>query len=217
MTETASMRLLAPVSAFNGFDLTGWVSDNPPRDSDPAAPALADIFGGVLTTPIGAVGHLVSEGVFSNYRLEVDYKLPSSGGGGSVLVHVSDLRVLRTKSKNIFPRSLDIKIRHGDAGDIYCIEENVDCPDLSRRPCEPGQRPGGRPEDARHIIKIEDAERPLQEWNRLAVECRDRSIRIWLNGRLVNEVFNCTTDRGKVALQVTEQPVEFRRVQLMPL
>lgn len=219
--------MLAPANAaisptdkivlFNGSDLSGWYQDIPARDTDPAAPPIVEIDRGMLRSQGESVGHLVSEQAFENFRLEVDYRLPPAGGGGSVLVHVSTLRVLRTKSKNVFPRSLDIKIRRGDVGDIYCIEENLDCPDPARRPLEPGQVPGGRPEDGRHIVKITDSERPVGEWNTIAVECSGRDVRVFVNGTLVNEGTNCTTSSGRVALQVTEQQVEFGRVEIFPI
>jgi hypothetical protein len=205
------------IALFNGDNLDGWTSDIPARDTDPDAPDIVEVKNGVIVTPGVSVGHLISNQAFRNYRLEVEYRLPPIGGGGSVLIHVSKLRVLRTKSKNIFPQSLDIKIRHKDAGDIYCIEENIDCSDSDRRPCEPGQVPGGSAENARHIIKLKDAEAPVGDWNTMVVESRGRDIQIWLNGTLVNEGSNCTTDHGKVALQATEQPVEFRRVEILPL
>lgn len=212
-------RIVAPtgkIVLFNGTDLSGWYEDIPARDTNPAAPPILEVRGGVLRSHGESVGHLVSNTAFRDFRLEVDYRLPPEGGGGSVLVHVSTLRVLRTKSKNIFPRSLDIKIRHGDVGDIYCIEENLDCPDPARRPLEPRQVAGGRPEDGRHIVKMVDAERPIGEWNTMAVECVGREVRVVVNGTLVNGGQHCTTDHGRVALQVTEQYVEFGRVEVFP-
>lgn len=124
------------IALFNGKDLSGWFSDIPVRDEDPSAPDIVEIVDGVIVAPDKTVGHLVSENAYRNYRLEVDYRLPSEGGGGSILVHVSKLCMLRTKSKNIFPQSLDVKIRHHDAGDIYCIIDSILCDDPERRPLD---------------------------------------------------------------------------------
>lgn len=218
--DISTLEIVEPtekIVLFNGKDLSGWFSDIPARDEDPSSPDIVEVTDGVIGTPGKAVGHLVSEKAFRNYRLEVDYRLSGEGGGGSILVHVSKLRMLRTKSKNIFPQSLDVKIRHHDAGDIYCIIDNILCDNPERRPLEKGQKPGGGDQDGRHIVKIVDAEAPLGEWNRMAFECEGRALRIWLNGVLVNEGYDCTTDHGKVALQVTEQRVEFSRVEVFPL
>jgi hypothetical protein len=38
-----------------------------------------------------------------------------------------------------------------------------------------------------------------------------------VNGELVNDGFNCTADRGRIALQAEGSEVEFRRVEIGPL
>jgi len=40
---------------------------------------------------------------------------------------------------------------------------------------------------------------------------------VWVNGDLVNDGFNCTADRGALALQSEGSEVEFRRVEIGPL
>jgi len=204
------------INLFNGRDLAGWAADMPERDTDPTSPDIYTVRDGLLVGTGKAVGHLVSTGSYKNYRLEVEYRLPE-GGGGSVLVHVSRLRALRTKSKNIFPQSIDIKLREGDVGDIYCVIENIQVSDESRRPREPGQVAGGAEEDARHIVKLARAEHVDGGWNTFVVEARDRNIDIWVNDVLVNSCFGCTTDNGKIALQANPTQVEFRKVAVYPL
>jgi len=44
-----------------------------------------------------------------------------------------------------------------------------------------------------------------------------RTLKVWVNGDLVNEGFNSTADRGRVAIQAEGAEVEFRRVQIGPL
>ena len=51
----------------------------------------------------------------------------------------------------------------------------------------------------------------------MVVEARGRSIKVWVNGDLVNEGTNSTADQGKIALQAEGTEVEFRRVDLGPL
>lgn len=199
---------------FNGKDLSGWIADIPYQV--PESPEIFEVEDGMLVTPGKSVGHIVSKDAYRNIRYEVDYRLPPEGGGGSVLTHVSKLRALRTHSKNIFPQSLDIKIRHKDAGDIYCTIINAEV-EPARRPVEPGQKIGGGEGDARHIVKLVDAERPLGEWNTIAVETPGNEVRIYVNGTLVNEAKNVTVDFGKVALQATHHFVAFRRVEIFPL
>jgi hypothetical protein len=51
----------------------------------------------------------------------------------------------------------------------------------------------------------------------MAIEARARTLKVWVNGDLVNEGFNCTADRGRLAIQAEGAEVEFRRVQIGPL
>jgi hypothetical protein len=87
-----------------------------------------------------------------------------------------------------------------------------------RRPRKEGQNWGGGPTDARRILNLTDnSERPLGEWNSMAIEARGRTLKVWVNGDLVNEGFGATADSGKIALQAEGTEVEFRRVEMKPL
>jgi hypothetical protein len=87
-----------------------------------------------------------------------------------------------------------------------------------RRPRKEGQQFGGGPADARRILNLTDgSEKPLAEWNTMVIECRDREIKVHINGQLVNHGTNCTATRGRIALQAEGAEVEFRKVELKPL
>jgi hypothetical protein len=80
-----------------------------------------------------------------------------------------------------------------------------------------GEKWGGAEGDARRILNLADgSEKPLGEWNTLVVEARGRSLKVWVNGDLVNEGSNATADRGRIALQAEGTEVEFRGVEIGP-
>jgi hypothetical protein len=110
-------------------------------------------------------------------------------------------------------------MQHQHAGDFWCIEENIEVPDMDkRRPREEGQNWGGGPADARRILNLTDgSEKPLGEWNTMVIEARARTVKVWVNGDLVNDGFNATADHGKIALQAEGTEVEFRRLSMAPL
>lgn len=62
-----------------------------------------------------------------------------------------------------------------------------------------------------------EMEREAGKWNRLECECRGQRIRVWLNGRLVNEATDVWPSAGAILLQCEGSEVEFRRVRLVPL
>ena len=71
---------------------------------------------------------------------------------------------------------------------------------------------------ARRIRNIGDgAEKPNGEWNRMVIECRGHEINVWVNDVHVNRGFDCSTDRGQIALQAEGAVCEFRTLELTPL
>jgi putative membrane-bound dehydrogenase-like protein len=62
-----------------------------------------------------------------------------------------------------------------------------------------------------------DLENPLGEWNRLEVICAGDTIRILLNGELVNEVTDCHPSSGFIGLQSEYATCLIRRLELHPL
>jgi hypothetical protein len=203
------------IALFNGKDLTGWTADVPEADKNPNVSPSFIVRDGMLVSMGKPGGHLVTNQTYSNYRLEVEYRFVHGGGNCGVLVHASKPRALY----GMFPQSIEVQMQSGDAGDFWCIEENVEVPDMeTRRPRQPGQAYGGGPKDARRILNLTDnSEKPLGEWNTMVIECRGREIKVWVNDDLVNNGFNASVSSGKIALQAEGTEVEFRKVELTPL
>jgi hypothetical protein len=205
----------ATTRLFNGKDLTGWKADVPARDADPKGPPSFVVRDGKLVSLGKPEGHLVSDGRYRDYRLEVEYRFPGKGGNCGVLVHASKPRALY----KMFPQSIEVQMMSGDAGDFWVIQEDIEVKDMEkRRPRKEGEKWGGAEGDARRILNLTDgSEKPLGEWNTLVVEARGRTLKVWINGDLVNDGFNATASEGRIALQAEGTEVEFRRVDLMPL
>jgi hypothetical protein len=202
-------------SLFNGRDLSGWQADVPARDKDAGLPASFIVRNGVLVSMGEPRGHLVTEKAYRDYRLEVEYRFPGQAGNSGVLVHSSKPRALY----DMFPQSIEVQMQSGDAGDFWCIQENIEVPDMeTRRPRKEGQQWGGGPGDARRILNLTDnSEKAVGEWNRMVIEARGREITVWVNGDLVNHGTKATADRGKIAIQAEGTEVEFRKVEIGPL
>ena len=83
-----------PVSLFNGKDLTGWHSDVPAADKKPDIKPSFVARDGMLVSLGKPGGHLITDKVYENYRLEVEYRFVDQPGNCGVLVHSSKPRVL---------------------------------------------------------------------------------------------------------------------------
>ena len=203
------------VPLFNGTDLAGWEADVPARDADPNAPDSFIVRDDMLVSLGKPPGHLVTTQVYRDYRIEVEYRFPGKGGNCGVLVHASRPRALY----KMFPQSIEVQMNSGDAGDFWCIQENIEVPDMeTRRPRKEGQEWGGAEGDARRILNLtDDSEKPLGEWNTMVVEVRGRSVDVWVNGDRVNDGFGASADHGKIAIQAEGTEVEFRKIEIGPL
>jgi hypothetical protein len=70
----------------------------------------------------------------------------------------------------------------------------------------------------RRILNLtDDSESPVGQWNTMVIECLDNSILVWVNDDLVNHGFNCTANKGQIAIQAEGSEVEFRKIQLTPI
>jgi hypothetical protein len=207
---------LQATSLFNGKDLSGWKADVPLKDTKPDAPDSFIVRDGKLVSLGEPRGHLISDAVYQNYKLTVEYRFAGKAGNCGVLVHASTPRAL----SKMFPQSIEVQMFSGNAGDFWCIQENIEVPDMEkRRPKKnPEQNFGGGEKDARRILNLTDnSEKPVGEWNTMVIEAKGKGIRVWVNGDLVNEGFNCTAEKGRIALQAEGAEVEFRKLELEPL
>jgi hypothetical protein len=202
-----------PQTLFNGRDLTGWHVDVPVPDSTVRLRNPFVVRNGLLVSLGEPRGHLITDSSFRDYRLEVEYRFPASPGNAGVLVHASTPRALY----GMFPRSIEVQMESGNAGDFWCILEDIRVPDMERRRGPPSQW-GTTEGKSRRILNLTDnSEKAVGEWNIMVIEAVGRSIKVWVNGDLVNDGSDATADRGRIALQSEGAEVEFRKLSLTPI
>jgi len=200
-------------SLFNGTDLSGWHWDVPKMDEDKNAPNPFIVRNGMLVSLGTPGGHLITDQIYMNYRLEVEYRFAAKPGNCGVLVHASTPRALY----KMFPKSIEVQMQHESAGDFWCIAEDITTPDMEKRR-GPKDEWGGTEGKRRNIKNLTDgSEKPAGEWNNMIIECVGREIKVWVNGDLVNWGFDCTAEKGQIALQAEGSEVEFLKVFLTPI
>ena len=199
-------------SLFDGVDLAGWHADVPAADTNPSLRAFT-VRNGLLVSLGEPRGHLITDSSFRNYRLDVEYRFSATPGNAGVLVHASTPRALYS----MFPQSIEVQMESGNAGDFWCIVEDITVPNMEERR-GPRATWGITEGKARRIVNLTDgSERPVGEWNTMVIETVGRTLRVWVNGDLVNDGFNATADHGQIALQAEGSEVEFRKLLLTPI
>lgn len=200
-------------SLFNGKDLTGWHVDVPEMDHNADAINPFIVRENMLVSLGEPRGHLITDKIYQDYKLEIDYRFPGEPGNCGALVHASTPRALY----KMFPKSMEIQMEHNNAGDFWCIVEDVEVPNMVDRR-GPKENWGTTEGKERRIKNLTDnSEAPLGEWNTMVIECRGNTIKVWVNGDLVNEGFNLTADKGQIGLQAEGAEVEFKKIEITHL
>jgi hypothetical protein len=198
---------------FNGKDLSGWHVDVPAMDEDSNVKSPFIVRNGLLVSLGEPNGHLITDEVYQDYRLEVQYRFAGEPGNCGVLVYASTPRALY----DMFPQSIEVQMMHENAGDFWCIVEDIKVPDMVERR-GPEEEWGITEGKNRRILNLTDgSENPVGEWNTMIIEVLGNAVKVWVNGDLVNHGYDATADKGQIALQAEGAEVEFRKVQLTPI
>jgi Domain of Unknown Function (DUF1080) len=200
-------------SLFNGKDLSGWHVDVPELDKNPQGINPFLVRNGLLVSLGTPNGHLITDAIYQNYRLEVEYRFAGKPGNCGALVHASTPRALYS----MFPKSIEVQMMHENAGDFWCIVEDISVPEMEKRR-GPKEKWGITEGKERRIVNLTDGtEKPLGEWNKMVIECLNAEVKVTLNDVLVNHGFGATATKGQIALQAEGSEVEFRKVMLTPI
>lgn len=198
---------------FDGSTLKGWHADVPAMDDDKNAKSPFIVRDGNLVSLGTPGGHLITDDEFENYRLEVEYRFVGEPGNCGVLVHASKPRRLY----GMFPQSLEVQMMHENAGDFWCIGEDIEVENMVERR-GPKESWGVDGDKNRRILNLTDgSEKPLGEWNKMVIECVGDEVKVWVNGDLVNHGTKCTVSKGQISVQAEGSEVEFRKIELTPI
>ncbi len=201
------------VELFNGKDLSGWHVDVPKMDADPKLKSPFIVRDGILVSLGNPKGHLITDAVYKDYRLEVEYRFAGKPGNCGVLVHASTPRALY----KMFPKSIEVQMHHQNAGDFWCIAMDISVPEMEKRR-GPKEEWGVDGKKKRRILNLTDgSEKPAGEWNRMVIECLGDKVKVWVNKDFVNHGFDCEASQGQIAIQAEGSEVEFRKLRLTPI
>jgi hypothetical protein len=192
----------AQTELFDGKTLDGWkaVFEDPKADLKDTWSATE----GILKCTGKPVGYLRTvRDDFHDYVLTLEWRWPegSSGGNNGVLVHTSTPNAL-----GVWPRSIEVQLHAGNAGDFWVIGTELTVPEAETRR-----------KDRRHINLTDDSEKPAGQWNSMEITCKADTLRVKVNGVLVNEATACSVSKGAISLQSEGSPIEFRNIKLAPL
>ncbi|MCS7089439.1 MAG: DUF1080 domain-containing protein [Verrucomicrobiota bacterium] len=176
---------------FNGRDFTGWflfVPDGNPTNT-------WSVRDGVIHCTGSPAGYIRTVEPYQDYKLTVEWRFLKPGNTG-VLVHMSG-------PDRIWPRSIEAQGLHQNQGDFWVIGGT----DFKEH-----QGLSGR----RVPRKGPSRENPVGEWNTYEIICKGDTIRLYVNGHLVNRATECSDTAGHICIQSEGSEFEIRRISLAP-
>jgi hypothetical protein len=192
------------IKLFNGKDLSGWtVFLDPKKDADPTK--VFTVQDGILVCEGTPFGYLITDKEYENYVLKVQWrwgkKVHGKGRNSGVFVHV-------VGPNKIWPKAVEAQLMADHAGDFWLVDNFKMKVDAKRQD----------PRIARHYYRMKDhVEKPVGEWNEYEITCRGDSIRLVINGELVNEGTEAELSKGKILLQSEGSEIHFKDVALKQL
>src|SRR5687768_14551872 len=162
---TGAAKAQTGYSLFNGKDLTGWHADVPEMDTNTQAKSPFIVRNGLLVSLGRPGGHLITDSVYQDYRLTVEYRFAGKPGNCGLLVHASTPRALY----KMFPKSIECQMMHQNAGDFWCIVEDIEVPEMEKRR-GPKEKWGITEGKERRVMNLTDnSEKPVGEWNKIKI------------------------------------------------
>jgi hypothetical protein len=193
-----------PTKLFNGKDLTGWKKYlDPKAAADPEK--IWAVKDGIILCDGSVNGYLITEKEYDNYALKLKWRWGEKvarGRNSGVFVHT-------VGPDKIWPKAVEAQLMADHAGDFWLVDGfQLDVPKAQQDP-----------KQARHYLRTKDkVEKPIGEWNEYTIHCtKDGTVKLWINGELVNEGKNAELTKGKILLQSEGAEIHFKDIELTPL
>jgi len=208
LAAAAAVAAAGKIALFNGKDLSGWTYylwDREAKKQDTKTPmsAVWSVQDGVLRCKGRPTGYICTEKAYENYRLTLEWRWPegTERGNSGVLLHTTTPNALGQ-----WPKSIEVQLAKDNAGDFWVIGTDLDVPNEETR--KKGRR---------HLNLTDGSEKPVGQWNQMVIEARGDTLKVWVNGDLVNEATNLSQTKGTICLQSEGAEIHFRNIYLEPL
>ncbi len=167
-------------------------------DTDPKATwQVAD---GVIKCTGKPNGYIRTEQAYHDYKVTVEWRFTKAGNTG-VLVHMHE-------PDKVWPRCFECQGQHDKQGDFW-MQGGAGC--KGHHGTERAQRYVQMPGPSQ--------ENPVGEWNSYESVCAGNTIKIFVNGKFMNGITECTVSSGYVGQCESEgvRELEIRKVSIEPL
>lgn len=185
----------ARIELFNGRDFTGW-HFTLKGDTDPKATwSVAD---GLIKCTGKPNGYIRTEQAYRDYKVTVEWRFTKAGNTGLLVhMHLPD---------KVWPLCIECQGQHDKQGDFW-MQNGAEC-----------KGHHGMERDHRYVpMRGPSQEKPVGEWNTMEAVCAGNTIKVFVNGTLMNEATECNISSGYIGLQSEGGEIEIRKIFVEPL
>ncbi len=217
------------VPLFNGKDFAGWTFYLEQKGYNAGGKGKISDFatikpGGIIEINPAYHGALMTERDYLNYRLKAEFRWvdPKARNNSGLFLRIRPPFVWDSEHGEA-ARTYMVQIQPPNTGDLWVLGYSDTAlrtdPARSYKPFGDLELPPGMMGAAslhRHLAAA-NAEKPVGEWNTIETEIVGKTIKVWLNGQLVNEGVNLVDLPGRIGLESEFGPIQFRNIRLTPL
>jgi hypothetical protein len=185
------------IDLFNGRDFSGWTFC---LRSDAEPSRTFTVTNGLVHCTGQPFGYMRTEASYRDYRLTVEWRFvktaPNADNTG-VFVHVQP-------PDQVWPKCIENQGQFHHQGDLILMG-GVTC-----------KRNDTLQTRSVRMLETQN-EKPAGEWNSYEIVCSGDSLKTYVNGKLINQVTECSVSSGAIAIQSEGGEFEVRKVAIEPL
>jgi len=187
---------------LNGKDLTGWVVVN----TAPSTWSFSEE--GDLVCTGKPIGEIRTERMYQNFILELEWRHLVPKGNAGVFVWADDI----SARGQPFIRGVEVQVLENAYGNTNNYTTHGDIFPIHGASMKPENGRGGQ-----RAFPTENRSNPSPEWNHYRIECRDGSISLAVNGKVVTRGSEASPRKGYICLESEGGIVHFRNVRIHEL
>ena len=234
-----------PIQLFNGKDLSHFYTFLRDRGKDTDPKKVFTVTDGMIRISGEEWGCITSKDEFTNYELTVEFKWGDKTWGdrekaardSGILIHSIGEDGAYS---GVWMHGIEVQMIEGGTGDLLVVGDasktfELTCPTAEVTEGTPHiYKEGGKPHtinkgridwwgrdlgwtDTINFRGKQDVEKPHGEWNVVHVVAKGSTLRVELNGVLVNEALDVKPARGRIQIQSEGAEVFVRKVELKQL
>ena len=193
---------------FNGSNLNGWYSFLKNRGKNNDSAGVFSVSNGLLHITGQEFGYIVTEKVFTDFHLIVEFKWGEKKyPPRENVVRDNGICYYVPLTDKVWPKSVECQIQEGDCGDFWLIDSVTAVVD--------GVQQG--PTKNTRVVKKKNGENPTGEWNRIEVIARQGKCTHIVNGVVVNEAEQVSLRSGRILIQSEGAEIYYRRIDIKEL